>query len=368
VPKLTDQSVRSLPVPERGQKLYSDALAGFAVRVSQGGSKTFVLTVGKERQRITIGRYPRISLSEARQKAARILRDRELGVEHKRASTFEEIYHEYMATRGDKRHSTQRADIYRLKPFLVLGKREITEIEPRHLEKILDALPPVTKCHAFASIRSLFAFALKRQRIERSPLASLDTPPANQSRDRVLTREELQIVLRTAVTYGYPFGTIILLLCLTGQQREQIATLPRLSIDFENSLITWPSEDMKNNRKHMIPFGQLAGSILWGVSQRSETTLFTLTGENPFGAWSKYTGKFRADCGFSDWTLHDLRRTFATIHASLGTPIHIVERLLSHSVSQLSGVGSIYQRHDYLKEAREACERYEAHISSLLPA
>jgi hypothetical protein len=63
--KLTDISVRALRPPERGQKLYiDDTLAGFGVRVSQGGSKTFVLVHGDDRRRLTIGRYPVISLSE----------------------------------------------------------------------------------------------------------------------------------------------------------------------------------------------------------------------------------------------------------------------------------------------------------------
>jgi integrase len=34
--------------------------------------------------------------------------------------------------------------------------------------------------------------------------------------------------------------------------------------------------------------------------------------------------------------LHDLRRTFASIHASIGTPIHIIEKLLNHVSGQLS--------------------------------
>jgi hypothetical protein len=47
------------------------------VRVSAGGAKTFVLMVGPERKRVTLGRYPLISLAEARRKAQSILRDRE---------------------------------------------------------------------------------------------------------------------------------------------------------------------------------------------------------------------------------------------------------------------------------------------------
>ncbi len=75
--RLTDLRVQSLKAPERGQKTYRcDSLLG--CRVSQGGSKTFILVAGRDRQFITIGRYPIISLAEARIEAKRILAERTL--------------------------------------------------------------------------------------------------------------------------------------------------------------------------------------------------------------------------------------------------------------------------------------------------
>ncbi|WP_461459190.1 Arm DNA-binding domain-containing protein, partial [Parasphingorhabdus sp.] len=64
---LTDLQIRRLKVPEKGQKTYYDpGLPGFGVRVSQGGSKTFVVVYGKDRRRRSLGRYPELSLSDAR--------------------------------------------------------------------------------------------------------------------------------------------------------------------------------------------------------------------------------------------------------------------------------------------------------------
>jgi Arm DNA-binding domain len=67
---LTDRGVAALTAPPTGQMVYSDrAIPGFGVRVSQGDTKTFVLIVSSERRKITIGRYPIVSLSQAREKA-----------------------------------------------------------------------------------------------------------------------------------------------------------------------------------------------------------------------------------------------------------------------------------------------------------
>src|SRR2546430_12117904 len=54
------------------------------------------------------------------------------------------------------------------------------------------------------------------------------------------------------------------------------------------------------------------------------------------------------------WTLHDLRRTFATNMASLGTPIHVTETLLHHVSGTTSGIVGVYQRHAYMDEMRQA--------------
>ena len=49
--RLTDMTLQKLPAPARGQKLYTDDIVpGFAVRVSQGGTRTFLAIVGKERR------------------------------------------------------------------------------------------------------------------------------------------------------------------------------------------------------------------------------------------------------------------------------------------------------------------------------
>lgn len=62
---LTDLAIRKLPIPERGQKTYWEK--GFGVRVSQGGSKTFVVKIDGRLH--TLGRYPSVSLKIARRAA-----------------------------------------------------------------------------------------------------------------------------------------------------------------------------------------------------------------------------------------------------------------------------------------------------------
>ena len=88
---LIELSVKALKPPLHGQVTYWDkTLPGFNVRVSQGGSKSFTVVCGDRRERITIGRYPIISLADDRGEAKRILAERTLGKNRPRSIAFEE--------------------------------------------------------------------------------------------------------------------------------------------------------------------------------------------------------------------------------------------------------------------------------------
>ena len=72
--RLTELSIKNMELPERGQKTYWEN--GFGVRVSQSGRKSFVVMYGPKRQLKTLGRYPVLSLKDARRKAQIILAQR----------------------------------------------------------------------------------------------------------------------------------------------------------------------------------------------------------------------------------------------------------------------------------------------------
>lgn len=83
-----------------------------------------------------------------------------------------------------------------------------------------------------------------------------------------------------------------------------------------------------------------------------------------FNGWSKSKERLKAD--IPPWTLHDLRRTFSSNLAALGTPIHVTEKLLNHASGTISGVAAVYNRHTYFDEMRQAILTYEIHLAQLL--
>ena len=139
------------------------------------------------------------------------------------------------------------------------------------------------------------------------------------------------------------FGIIVKVLILTGQRRGEIAALrPEF---FKDGICTLPGTLTKNRREHSFPVGALCGTVLAsGQGRQPAALLFPARGEpeRAFNGWSKSKRKLDQLSGVHDWTLHDLRRTFATNLAALAVPPHITERLLNHATGTISGVAAIY--------------------------
>jgi integrase len=92
----------------------------------------------------------------------------------------------------------------------------------------------------------------------------------------------------------------------------------------------------------------------------------TATGEQFFTGWSQSKKNFDKLLNIAPWTLHDLRRTFATNLADLGVAPHVIERLLNHVTGTISGVAAIYNRSRYEPEMKAAMELWETRLQDLL--
>ncbi len=369
---LTDLTIRNLKAPEQGQRMYLDKnLPGFGVRVSQGGTKTFTLMHGPRRELTKIGRFPILSLASARDQARNILAEEQLGIRRPKAPRFDEALDLFITKHCEaKNRARTAAETDRLlrKHFLPsLRNLTLDDISSARISGILDDLidTPSTARHAFVAVRTFLRWCAKRGYIANSPIALMDAPASATSRDRVLKDAELVAIYRKALSQGCTGGNIVRLLILTGQRRGEIGALRGEWIDRTSRTVTLPSEITKNGRAHTFPYGDMVAAIVENLPTGG--FLFPARGadnERSYNGWSKL--KTSVDAGVAEWTLHDLRRTFATNLASLSVPPHVIERLLNHTSGMISGVAAIYNRFSYLGEMRAAVECWERHLAALL--
>lgn len=366
--RLTDIVVRSLPPPDRGAKIYADdQLDGFGIRVSQGGTRAFVLTHGRTRERTTIGRYPIISLADARAEAKRILAEQMLGKHRPKRVLFQDALALFIAEKEQKNRARTIKENERIlrKYFAALHRKHLPDLRTDDITRITDKLmdTPGTALHAFWAMRTFLRWCVRRRYLAHSPIEGLEAPTKVGSRERVLSDKELGQVLKAGSAAGQ-FGTLMHLLLLTGQRRGEITALHSSWIDREAKTITIPGSIAKNRREHVIPYGDRVKAILDTLPK--EGLLFPGKGtDTPFTGFSKAMMTLRADCEVADFTIHDLRRTYATGLARLGVAPQTIEALLNHVTGTLSLIARIYNRHSYLPEARAAVELWEKHIASV---
>lgn len=326
--KLTDVTIRNLPYPESGNAKYWDtATPGFGIRVTPG-SKSFMVMYGQTRQLKTLGQYPEISLAAARKDAMRYL---VLKPEKERTTRLLDARKTYLEECESKnRPSTVRS--YRLLLEKVADK-PLSDVKKSDID--------ISNSHQVMAWKVFFNWCIRNELVDRNPFIGI--PATYGKRERVLTTAEIKAI------WNYedkPFSDIIKALILTGQRREEILNFSKTDDGFY-----LPATKSKNKRAHTIPATPMVEELL--PLPR-------------FNGWGKSKARMDKATGTSDWKIHDIRRTYATIHAQLGTPIHVVEALLNHKSGTVSGVAAVYIRHNFMAEAQKAALIYEAHIAKLV--
>lgn len=375
---LTDIVARTAkPIAGTQFTIWDTSLRGFGLRVGCHAKTWTVMLDSRRRRRVVIGRYPAMGLQAARAEARRVMLSAALN-RHQTAvpptpfTTALEKFLDLHLSQTRASNAKEKERIMR-KHFLPMWRnRLMTEIVREDVTRILDAMmdTPIMANNTFATVRTFFRWSLRRGYLASSPCEAMLAPAKRVSRERVLSVAELARVLSTARSPEQvgAFSTIVMLLILTAQRRGEIANLRSEWIDRSSGTITLPRHITKNGYEHVVPVTPYVLELL----PSAEGLLFPARGSpnRSYNGWSKGMHGFRTSCRIDDFNLHDLRRTAATMMAQLGTPPHIIERILNHvtgsTAHSITTLGRIYNRHLYLDEMREALCRWESHVLKLL--
>lgn len=364
---LSDVGLRSITPPQSGQCDYWDTtLPSFGLRVSQGGSKTFVLKVHNTRR--TIGRYPIITLSQARTEAKRMLAEKTLDRVQPQSISFETAFDVFIAEKEKSRRARTIKDYRRLIKLHFPFKGRLGEVKHADIERRLVRIKSRSEHnHALQNAKTFFTWAQKRRYITDNPTIGFSKHKL-PNRARVLTDQELAKIWK-ATEEPTTHNVIVRLLILTGQRKGEIARLRPEYYSHNQQTICLPSEVTKNGREHTLPLGSLSERILKAAisTANADGILFasrTASRTAYFSGWSKSKAALDKASGVTKWRLHDIRRTFRTLHGKLKTPPHIAERLVNH-ISAQTDVEVIYDQYKYLPEMREAMDNYDRYLSAL---
>lgn len=372
--KFTDPLLRSLKV-EEGQTDFADSLTpGLLLRVGKR-TKTFMFrrVLGGRRERITIGRYPDISLAKAREEGRKLRAEKTLGLAAPKVGPdWAECLEEFLAGKRGKNKASTVDEKERLLKRHFPFSGDVTEISDRQVSNALKAIKaPSERRHAYVEARTFFNWLVKARRLPYSPLVAFEPPRKGEDRERVLSDDELVAVWLSVPQSAY--GQIIRLIIITGQRPGQIGGLKGAYVVPNELVISWPGEAMKGNRRHAIPLTDMVADII-NMSRKGNSyeplpsgLLFPTKDGNPFGAWARNKARLDTASGVTDWVHQDLRRTWATKAADweIADP-YIIERILAHQLPGVSQVGPVYNRAKYLAPMRLALEQFELKLMELV--
>ena len=247
-----------------------------------------------------------------------------------------------------------------------LHKLPLAEIDRRTIAVLLGQIEtasgPIARNRLRSSLSSFFAWAIQEGLNEVNPVQGTGKSDEENSRDRVLTQDEIKALWRNLGEDK--FGDIVRLLLLTGQRRGEISALAWSEVDLAKGTIILPPARTKNNRQHELPLSRQALAIIERQPRRNSSE-FLFSDKQGYKDWD--TGKTKLDerIRIAPWRLHDLRRTAATMLGELGVQPHHIEAILNHYSGHRSGVAGVYQRAKYADEMRSALQRWADHLDQI---
>ncbi|CRI68163.1 putative Phage integrase [Thiocapsa sp. KS1] len=420
--RLTQPTVDRISAPtDKPQVDYFDTiLPSFGLRVGRKRKSFFVmvraLRAGEWKlQRVTLGTTVELTVSDAREQAKAAIEraakgeaPTEIKVERKAAmadesrNTFGTVLATFMV-RYRTRKKAKLAPRTQAEMQRVLGsdlfagwrERPIAKITRDDVEAVLDVLverkAEIMANRTLAYLSMVFGWALNRGTITSDPTDRIDLPGVEpEDRDRVLSPDEIRAIwAATASTQAGKadvFGSIVKILMLTGQRRNEVAGMRWSEIDMDTHTWTLPPERTKNRRKHIVPLSRAVLGILGErrdeqAARRHEAEhaarlagldsppdlVFTSNWITPFSGWSRSKARLDGRANIEPWTLHDLRRTFVTsLNEDLSILPHVVEVAVNHAGSFRAGAAKKYNHAIYLKERRAAMDAWDAEVLKIV--
>jgi integrase len=372
---LTDRVVQQAKAKEARVEIADAIVPGLYLIVQPTGVKSWAVRyrVGERTRKLTLpGRYPVLSLGKARDAARKALESVSDGANPAAAkqegTPADDTLAAYIALYREKHVSTVRpgtaANINRELEHMqdAWPGRTLRSISKKDIVAIIDTAMkrgPSAGVTTWKIAKAFFAWCEAREDDFASPARSIRKPAKEKSRDRVLDDAELKLTWQAADAEGGAAGALIKLLMLSGARRNEMTELARDEIAADT--IELQGERTKNGSPHAIPITPMIRRVLDALPT---TGKFVLNGtDRPFGDHSGAKEMVRP--AIRPWTLHDLRRSFASGLQRLGIAPHIVELALNHRSGTFSGVAGIYQRHRYAKEVQEAFELWSRHVEAM---
>lgn len=294
--RFTEQMLEKLRPPASGRlELADDLCPGLVLRVTDRGIKTFAtiyrvageggtsasgrILAGKQ-HRVTLGRWPALRLSDARDRSREIVASAKTGkdtrrttaeaISARRENSFAAVLARHIAQDASRTISSWRNvdRVLRLHVVPQLGDVPIADIRRADVHQLLDKLVAAGRVGTAREVRKhlskLFNWAADRELIPSNPIYALKRTDliSRTEAGRALSDVELKAVWMAAEAMRYPFGVLFQLLILTGQRRSEWGEAKRSEVNEDFTALELSRERFKGRRVHIVPIVGAASTLI----------------------------------------------------------------------------------------------------------
>lgn len=387
---LTDLEIRRSKPREKPYTLNDGS--GLSLLIEPNGSKgwRFRYRFDGKPKMLSLGTYPLVSLTDARQKRDEAKKLVASGInpsdvrkrdkqerQNEIGNTFEAIAREWYEKRTDRwsaGYAEEMMKTFETDIFPFIGGRPIAEIKPMELMGVLSRLDERGATEKLRKVRQrrgeVWRYAIVTGRAEYNPAPDLVSAfvPHKKEHYAFLKHEELPEFFRTLNTYS---GSIVVKLAmrlqvLTGLRPGELRQGEWAEIDFEKRLWEVPPSRMKKRRPHCVPLSAQAIAILEQLKPITGHYQFIFPGRihhsKPMSEMAMnvlirrigYAGRV---------TGHGFRHTMSTILHEQGYNTAWIETQLAHV--DKNSIRGTYNHAQYLDGRREMLQWYADYMDAL---
>ena len=394
---LTVLEVKNISCPDDKSQIKKSDGNNLFLLVKKGGSKLWRLRFrhAGQYQEMALGKYPSISLSEARKLAEEARASLIHGInpmderrERKRTKTtskdklFETIALKWWEQQKDSWSKDHAARILR---WLLVDSKKITQlhidaIDAGHITELMLAIEtagtPKKAPNILAVINRVFGYALAHRLTRNNPAQGLPLGdilkplPKVKHRAAIVKSNELAQLIKdidTTQSGNYCTAEALKLIPRVFLRPTEIRNLKWEYIDFDDLLIRIPAEEMKRNREHLVPMSMQVTEHLKEIKAITGYSKLVFPNQRDSSkpmSKNVLTNRLR-DLGYPAdvMSAHGFRSTASTILHEKGWNSEVIEVQLAHLTG--TATSRAYNRSLYLAERTKLMQEWADYLDVL---
>jgi integrase len=365
MPTLNDKFIKSLLAPESKHKIYwDDRVIGLGIRITSNHILSFILDYVKDtrRRRYTIGRYPTLTTTAAREIATELkgkiikgydpLQEKE-GIRD--TPTIKEFAADFLKAKAKVlRPSTLESyRVFFLEKHIIpkFGNLKINSISKKEIEMFHSSFAQTPRMgnRVLEMMRSMFNIAVSWGILEKNPGADIKKF-LEYKRERYLSDDEITRLIRVLDEEPIQINShIIKLILLTGSRKGEVLSARWQDFDFKNEVWMKPAELTKQKRSSHIPLSKEVMEILHKMKKnitsekkdgnRKEDYIisndyflfYNLKTKSHLKDIKRFWITVCKKAQITNATIHDLRHTYASVLVNSGIGLEVIGKLIGHS-------------------------------------